>query len=64
MPANCQYSVSSVLNYSPYSQNFFCLKMIVLLSEPFCPRLIVMFLCDSLNDMFHHQEDFRHWARY
>ena len=26
--------------------------------------MIVMFLCDSLDDMFHHQEDFRHRARY
>ena len=26
--------------------------------------MIVMFLCDSLNDMFHLQEDFRHVAIY
>ena len=36
--------------------------MIVLLLEPFCPKTIVMFLCELLNDMFHHQEDFRHQA--
>ena len=38
--------------------------MIVLLPEPFCSKIIVMFLCDSLNDIFDHQEDFRHRARY
>ena len=34
----------------------FCSKMIFLLPEPFCFKMIVMFLCDSLIDMFHHQE--------
>ena len=46
-----------------FIHEMFCPKMIVLLPEPFCPKLFVMFMCYSLNDMFHHQEDFRHWAR-
>ena len=29
-----------------------CSEMIVLLPEPFCHKMIVMFLCDSWNDMF------------
>ena len=42
----------------------FCPQMIVLLLELIRPKLIIMFLWDSLNEMFHHQEDFRHQARY
>ena len=36
-----------------------CPEMIVLFPGPFWSRMIVMFLCDSLNDMFHHREDFQ-----
>ena len=38
----------------------FCPTKIVLLLESFCLKMSVMFLCDSLKDIFPHQEDFRH----
>ena len=31
--------------------------MIVLIHGSGCPKMIVMFLCDLLDDMFHHLED-------